>query len=386
MNYRCVTCGDTMSFDPGLMLCRRCGNGGRLPGPGDPIRGCLEAVYTAAELEEMGPPYLPIDSRWFPPIPVGDTPLFRPERLALELGFPGLLLKDDTRNPTGSLKDRASVLVAAQAKVLGIREVVAASTGNAGSSIAGIGAAAGLDVVLFIPASAPPGKLVQSRQYGAAVNEVDGTYDDAYERALDYAEERGALCRNTGLNPMTVEGKKTVAVEIVKQLGGAPDTVFVPVGDGAILAGVYRGFEDMVRLGSIRAVPKIYAVQARGSDAIARAMDTGFPVDPRETDTVADSLSVKVPRNGRMALAKLVEHAGSCVTVSDVEILRAQLLLSSRAGVFAEPSAAASLAGFIAVSETIDRESTVVLLITGTGLKDLDGARAGLELSGGIAR
>ncbi|MFW6293872.1 MAG: threonine synthase [Spirochaetota bacterium] len=387
--YRCGECGRRFEITPDLMLCPFCSTS-RLPG--QPLRGVLEVEMSGAlpaggmNSLAAGPhPWadlLPVEPEFFPPVPIESTPLWQPTRLRERLGYPHLYLKDDTRLPTGSLKDRASLLVAAFAKRHEIDTVVVASTGNAASSMAGIGAAAGLVVTVFVPAGAPRAKLVQSLQYGAQVELVDGTYDDAFEASLAFVRKHGGLCRNTGYNPMTIEGKKTVALEIVSGLGVAPDHVFVPAGDGVILGGVYKGFEDLARLGIIDAIPTVHAVQAEGSNAIARAFRcgadrVGFADDPshrRGVQTIADSISVSIPANGYGAVRKLRSHEGRCVEVSDEAILSAQHELAQLTGLFAEPAAAASYAGFLASRARVRSHESVVLLITGTGLKDVESA------------
>ena len=210
--------------------------------------------------------FLPVERQYFPAIPVGNTPLWHSapevpaENLLKKYGFPDLYLKDDGANPTGSLKDRASFLVAAFARKHGISEVVVASTGNAGSSMAGVGAAAGLKVKLFLPKTAPPAKMIQALQYGADLVLADNNYDQAFSLSLEYSNRHGGMNRNTAYNPMTIEGKKTVAFELFNQLKKAPDHVFVSVGDGVILSGVYKGFRDLLQLGRIEKIPVVYAV------------------------------------------------------------------------------------------------------------------------------
>jgi len=375
--YVCSECGHTFPIAPGIMVCEHCA---AYQQADRPLRGVLDVAFTGEVRGSWDPLHLLLVEReFFPGIPVGHTPLWdvgaivgRTRQSALT-EHPHLFIKDDTLNPTASLKDRASFLVAAFARKHGIQDVVVASTGNAASSMAGVGAAAGLRVTLFVPKSAPRAKLVQSLQYGARVIPVDGNYDRAYELSLEYSRRFGYLSRNTAYNPLTIEGKKTVALEIYQQLGCAPDYVFVPVGDGVILSGVYKGFCDLVRLGLISRVPTVYAVQAQGSDAIAQAFRRGGFL-PIHAHTVADSISVDVPRNGYHAVKQLLTYAGRCVTVSDEAILHAQHLLASSIGLFAEPSAAASLAGFLASQSDIPAEATVVLLVTGSGLKDIDSA------------
>ena len=166
---------------------------------------------------------------------------------------------------------------------------------------------------------------------------------------------------------------------------GAPDHVFVPAGDGVILAGVYRGFEHLLRLGRVRSMPTLWACQAEGSSALARAFassQSGNDAfgDPVPSNTLADSISVDVPRNGLHALAKLRQYGGRTVTVSDSEILAAQKKLSSATGLFAEPSSSAAFAGWLKARTSVPAEETCVLLITGSGLKDINAAARGLEL------
>ena len=262
-----------------------------------------------------------------------------------------------------------------------ISEVVVASTGNAGSSMAGVGAAAGLKVKLFLPKTAPPAKMIQALQYGADLVLADNNYDQAFSLSLEYSNRHGGMNRNTAYNPMTIEGKKTVAFELFNQLKKAPDHVFVSVGDGVILSGVYKGFRDLLQLGRIEKIPVIHAVQASGSDAICRAMESGSfdgqverPV--RAANTVADSISVDIPSNGHLALKNLKTFGGHCFTVTDEEILSAQKELSSSCGLFSEPAAATAYAGFLKQKAALDSSETCVVLLTGNGLKDINSATA----------
>jgi len=226
-------------IEPGRYLCDECGRKNK---PGIPLEGVLECAWEedggeALRIAEAGSVPLPIEKEFFPPLPVGDTPLWEPERLREALDAPNLYLKDDTCNPSGSYKDRASWLVAAFARKFGLKEIALASTGNAASSMACVGAAAGLKITVFLPVSAPAAKRVQVLQYGAELREVQGTYDQAFDESLAYSAATGVLSRNTAYNPLTIEGKKTASFEIVRDLGTAPDHVFVPTGDGVILAG-----------------------------------------------------------------------------------------------------------------------------------------------------
>ncbi len=376
-NYRCSTCGATSEIAPDLTVCPDCSQKQHAEQPLTGIlevelHGTLERPYTVFDL-------LPIESRYFPPIPVGNTPLWQPENLRRATGFKELYVKDDGSNPTASFKDRASYLVSAAAKKFNIEDITLASTGNAGSSMAGIGAAAGQRITLFLPKTAPSAKLVQALQYGARVFRVNGNYDMAYDLSRAFSEQKGGMNRNTAYNPLTIEGKKTVSLELFSQLGQPPDIVFVSVGDGCILSGVYKGFRDLVQLGMISSVPRIIGVQAETSDALYRAF-TGGTFENVPTSTVADSICVDVPRNGVHALSMLKKFNGEMMTVSDEEIIGAQSYLARSAGLFTEPAGAAAFAGFQKAAANLNPEAVVVVLTTGNGLKDTASAALGVEI------
>jgi len=375
--YLCSECDRRFAIEPQRLVCPDCSRAQR---PGEPLRGILEVELVGEAPADWDiASLLPVERQFFPPIPVGGTPLWGPERLRRELSFPGLYLKDDGLNPTCSLKDRASFLVSAFAAKFGIREIVLASTGNAGSSMAGVAAAAGQRVTLFLPRAAPQAKLVQALQYGARLFRVDGSYDDAYELSLAYTRAHGGLSRNTAYNPMTIEGKKSVSLEIFRQLRRMPDCVFVPVGDGCILSGVYKGLRDLCRLGLADRVPTIYAVQAEGSAALARAFESGA-FRREAAHTVADSIAVGVPRNGYHALRQLRAYGGRVVRVSDQAILAAQVRLSRSAGLFTEPAGAAAFAGFLETRPRLPADAVAVVLATGNGLKDIAAAGRGMAI------
>ncbi|HSL41381.1 MAG TPA: pyridoxal-phosphate dependent enzyme [Desulforhopalus sp.] len=374
-SYRCSICQRTFALEPQLTLCPDCQ---RDQVADQPLSGVLEVVM-ASPPKKPGEifSWLPVEREFFPAVPVGNTPLWQPANLRRRFGFAGLYLKDDGSNPTSSFKDRASFLVSAFAQKHRIGSIALASTGNAGSSMAGIGAAAGQSITLFLPKSAPAAKLIQALQYGAQVYRVDGTYDLAYDISLEYSRRRGGMNRNTAYNPMTIEGKKTVSLELFQQLGRAPDVVFVPVGDGCILAGVYKGFRDLQQFGLIAAVPRIIGVQAKTSAALYHALHAGsFVAAP--TSTIADSICVDVPRNGRLALALLQQYGGELITVEDAEIIAAQAELSASTGLFTEPAGAAAYAGFVQTAARLEADAVIVVLATGSGLKDSATAQRGV--------
>lgn len=390
--YRCSECGTTYKIEPERYLCDSCA---ALREKGKPLRGVLECVWDGEYSAGIDDIPLPVSESFLPAIPVGHTPLWEPLRLREEYGFKRLFLKDDSCEPTGSFKDRASWLVAGYALENGIKEIALASTGNAASSMAGIGAASGLKITVFLPKSAPVAKRVQVLQYGAKLIEVDGNYDMAFLKSQEYSRESGVLSRNTAYNPLTIEGKKTASFELVRDLAKArrieakrlghleelpkqdfvsPDHVFVPVGDGVIIAGLYKGFEDLIKLGRITKIPTIWACQAEGSSAIARALAKGSFGEAVRSSTIADSISVDVPSNGEYTLTKLKTFNGKAVVVTDQEIMDAQKELASVAGLFAEPSSSAAWAGFKKSAKGLNKEDRIVVMITGSGLKDVDGA------------
>jgi len=353
-----------------------------------PLRGVLEVHYDlkkplAGVKDRAGYEDLcPVESSYFPPIPVGNTPLFRAPNLEKVLGLDNIFLKNEGQNPSGSLKDRASFLVVAQANYLGEEEIVTASTGNAASALAAVCAAAAKKAVIYVPKSVPRGKLVQSLLYGADVRLVDGSYDDAFTLSLEHTQKHGGLNRNTAFNPFTIEGKKTVSFEIFDQLGSAPDYVVVPMGDGVIISSVYKGFFDLKQSNVIGKIPRLIGVQGGGSCAIHNFLKTGNYSHASDPKTIADSICVSRPSNAFMAKRVIEQSNGFSVLVSDQQILKYQKTLARTTGVFAEPAAAATIAGMAQCASRIAPESSCVALITGNGLKDIDAAITDLSFPG----
>ncbi|MDD4309788.1 MAG: threonine synthase [Candidatus Cloacimonetes bacterium] len=434
-SYRCTQCGKEFETDKLHYLCDDCS---RDYVPGMPLLGVLEAMFDYATIakawKEKPDPLLfsAVAPEFYPPLPVGATPFFKVERLSEclfgdwipacagmtngEKGMtnesspspqhsntpelqhsstptlqhsrtpapqhpltPNLWIKNEALNPSGSYKDRASQLVVADAVQKGIHEIVAASTGNAASSLACIAASVGKKAVIFAPESAPPAKLIQIQVHGAELHKVNGTYDDAFKAALNYSAMHECLCRNTGYHPLTVDGKKSAGLELFIQNDfTVPDWIVIPVGDGVIITGIYKAFVDLQRAGIISELPKLLCVQAESSDAITSYWESGKYCDAANPATIADSISVKTPALAHWAVEAIHKTKGKAIRVSDTEIQQAQLNLARLAGVFAEPSSAATLAGvekawqngWITKTAKSSPESRIVLLITGHGLKD----------------
>lgn len=334
-------------------------------------------------------PLLPVEpDAEVPPLQIGWTPLYATPRLAADLGLRHLWVKDDGRNPTASFKDRASVIAVVKGRERGAKIITTASTGNAAAALSGICASVGQPNVIFVPEKAPPAKIAQLLAYGSTVMLVRGTYDDAFELCLQAADAYGWYNRNTGFNPYMSEGKKTASLEICEQLGwDAPDRIFVSVGDGCIIGGLHKGLKDLMALGWIEKMPKLMGIQAAGSNYMAEAWENGEDVltkAPIKDHTVADSISAGLPRDRLKAMGAVKETGGAYITVTDEEILAAIPALARGSGVFAEPAGAAAYAGLVKAVEKgmVSPDERIVVLSTGSGLKDVAGAMKGVELAG----
>ena len=344
------------------------------------VRPSLEALHTAGHFAYL--PLLPVTEAGAAAfsLTVGGSRLVSSPHLAADLGLGQLYFKDDTGLPSASFKDRASSVLLAMAAERGVTAVSTASTGNAGCSMACLCADAGLEAIVFVPRTAPAAKVAQLLFYGARVVQVEGSYDDAFDLCWAISEKRGWLNRSTGWNPFTREGKKTVSFEIAHQLGWeVPDVVFVPVGDGNIISGTWKGFVELHRCGLVARTPKVVAVQSTLSNAISLAVGRvragAAPADaiqPVAATTRADSISVDLPRDGVAAVSAVVDSGGDAVEVTDEEIMAAVSRLAARTGLFAEPAGATSYAGMLKWLEgrTGAGHLSAVCLVTGSGLKD----------------
>jgi threonine synthase len=389
IGYKCSLCGQ--EYGPGEVEYTCPSDGGNL----DVI---LDYQHLSIELKPASFINQQEASLWryLPLLPVGEpggdgtplraagwTPVFAPARLAVSTGLKRLWIKDESRNPTASFKDRASALVVRRAQEIGAEVVVTASTGNAGAALAGMAAAVGQKAVIFAPKSAPPAKIAQLLVFGAQVLLVDGTYDDAFDLTIEASREFGWYCRNTGYNPFTAEGKKSAALEIWEWHKSSnldfdlhELNLFISVGDGNIISGIHKGFKDLVALGWLEKPPRIFGVQSYGSAAIANAFLAGNEqIVAVSADTLADSISVDLPRDGVRAVRAARQTGGSYVRVRDELILKAIASLGP-VGVFAEPAGATSFAGVMQALEDdlIDPGDPIMALNTGSGLKDVNAA------------
>ena len=386
--YRCSLC--QTDFDPVSIIytCPKCGGNLDVLLDYEKIKEKFRAEDLLSRSEDSLWKYLPL-------LPLSDpggfntpfrlsgwTPLYSPPILKKSLGLADLWIKDEGKNPTASFKDRASAIVVARAREINAEIVVTASTGNAGAALAGMSAAIGQKCIIFAPKTAPPAKVAQLLVYGAQVILVDGNYDSAFDLTIEAAKEFGWYCRNTGFNPFTAEGKKTAAFEIWEQVlvnlpaESKPLCVFVSVGDGNIISGIHKGFLDLQRLGWLKQMPRLFGIQAEKSAAIANAFfDKTETITPVAATTLADSISVDLPRDGVRAVRAARDTGGEYITVADEQIISSIGELG-KYGIFTEPAGATAFAGLrkALADNVIHGDDPILVINTGNGLKDIRAA------------
>lgn len=382
VGFECVECGHRHSTGEVDYVCIACGGNLDVRYDYDAVRAQLTRPRLADDRNFTMWRYhalLPIeDLSFIPPLTVGWTPIYDCSSLAKRYAVKQVLIKDDGRNPTASFKDRPSALCAAKAREAGARIITTASSGNAGSALAGMCASIGMESVIFVPAYAPPAKIAQLQIYGSTVVIVEGSYDQAYDLCIEASTRFGWYQRSTGYNPFTREGKKTAALEIGEQLNwNPPDKVFVPVGDGNIISGLWKGFNELQQLDLIERLPQMIGVQSETASAIVDAANGDGKMREAPAYTIADSINVGKPRDATMAIRAIRDSGGRGVKVSDEQIVAAIPGLARETGVFIEPAAAAAYAGFVKMCESgvIKSDERVLLMLTGNGLKDIDSAR-----------
>ena len=373
--YRCFTCDKTQAAEFDGFVCPSCGGNLDVENDRQSILGQIRQS--------------PFDTSRIP-LQIGNTPLYAAERLGRSVGLRNLYLKDDTVNPSASSKDRASAAAVLRALETGAGIVAVASTGNAGSSLACVAAAAGLQAVVLVPENAPTAKLTQALSFGATVLAVRGSYDDAFDLCLSASDQFGWFNRSTGFNPFTREGKKVCAWEIWASLDGrVPDRIIVPTGDGNILSGMWKGWRELKNVGLIDRLPKIDCAQSVNSDAISRTVRAlrnrtvididwaTVDVESVNADTIADSISVDRPRDGLAATRAVIESGGAAISVTDEDILAAIPEIARSTGVFPEPAAATPWAAVkrMAADGLLAPDETIVCLVSGSGLKDIPHAQ-----------
>jgi threonine synthase len=339
--FCCARCGAEVAADPRVW---RCSCGG-------PFELAAGQFYEPADPLRLGE---------------GHTPLVPAE-------FDGrrLLLKSDQLNPTGSYKDRGAGVMIAWLREWGVTSVAEDSSGNAGCAVAGYAAAAGMKVKIFTPASNSPGKSVQMRAYGAEVVPVPGPRMESFHALMREVEATDLVYASHNWNPLFIQGLETSAVEILEQLGRAPDWVFAPCGFGTIYLGLARGFLRMQEAGRIERAPRVVGIQAANCAPVFAAFEAGKDeAEPIESpgETAAEGIAASAPMRSAAVLEACRKTQGKILAVSEDEILKAHEDLS-RAGFYVEKTSAVVLAGFRQLSGEIEAGEAVVLFLTGHGLK-----------------
>jgi len=378
---RCIGCGKKFPENDIVYACPKCSN-------------LLEVVLP---LDEMDPKKLRkafnsrplsvwrykellprIGSRTPVSMNEGGTPLHRCSRLSEKIGAKNLYIKFDGMNPTGSFKDRGMTVGVTKAKDLKVKTVVCASTGNTSASLAAYSSLAGLKCIVMIPSGMIAlGKLSQAMMHGATVFAVKGNFDDALDLVMKSSRELGLYVLNS-VNPFRLEGQKTAAFEICDQLGCAPDSLVIPVGNGGNNAAYWKGFSEFKDLDLSRSSPRIYGIQAEGAAPIARAFAKKTnKIEPiRNPETIATAIKIGNPANWLKTMNAIRSSKGTSIAVPDEEIISAQKMVAQMEGLFVEPAAAASIAGLIRLLDTgeVDKREKIVCVATGHGLKDPDAA------------
>ena len=305
----------------------------------------------------------------------GGTTLHKAERLAKAVGLKELYLKDETRNPTHSYRDRAAALLTSNAIDHGYEALVSATNGNMGASLAAYSAKAGLICHVVVPKVVDVGKLAQMLAYDAVIEEFGDIVDDSIRKAAALAKETGWYQATAELNPLVVEAQKTVSYEIYEQFE-VPDWVLVPMGSGGTIYSLWKGFKELQQLGITKSLPKMVGVQTEGCAPIVNAFTKGGSESEKACNPYTRALAILVgdPLQSELAVKAINESEGLALTVSDSEILSAELQIAKLEGVFAEPASSATVAALkkLAEEDRISSDSSVACLITGSGLKATD--------------
>jgi threonine synthase len=386
LGLRCRACGAEQPIGP-QFVCPTCFGPLEVAYDRDAIRDQVSRATIEAR-----PPgiwryleLLPVDEVPARSLAVGGTPLVDARRLGAELGLDRLWLKDDTRNPTLSFKDRVVALGAARAVAFGFDTLACASTGNLAGATAAAAAALGLKAFVFVPADLEPAKVEHALAYGATVVPVAGTYDDVNRLSLEIADEEGWAFVNVNLRPFYSEGSKTLAFELAEGLGWRlPDVVVSPIASGSLFTKVAKGFDDLVAVGLVEPRPvRFIGAQPAGCAPVATAFAEGASeVRPvRAPDTIVRSLAIGSPADGRHALELARRTGGSIEAVADGSTAAAIRRLAATEGIFAETAGGVTI-GALAQARAaglIRADEEVVALVTGNGVKTPDARRHGLD-------
>lgn len=372
-HLECIECGAKYPADEVIYTCKKCD-------------GLLDVVYDYSKIhltrEDLKGPLsvwkykalLPV-SREPVSLKEGGTPIYHMKRIGEEIGLKEAYAKHEGMNPSGSFKDRGMTVGVSKALELGMKSVACASTGNTSASLAVYGARAGIPVIVLLPqGKVALGKVAQALMHGARVISVKGNFDDALRLVRELCVKNGIYLLNS-INPYRLEGQKTIGFEIVDYFGwDVPDRIILPVGNAGNITAIYKGLNEMKKLGIIDRIPKMTGIQAEGSAPIAKAIKSGAKTITVEDhpETVATAIRIGDPVNAVKALNAIRKSGGTAETVTDQEILSAQKMLAIKEGIGVEPASAASVAGLIKLRNmgVIEDDERVVCVVTGHLLKD----------------
>jgi threonine synthase len=387
IELRCSKCGSAFSQNDPIIVCVKCGNPLDIVYDYDEIRERMSrkeighrptSVWSYKEL-------LPtIKEERIVSMGEGGTPLTATERYGRSLRIPRLFVKLDYLNPSGSFKDRGTTVSVSKLRELKIASVIDDSSGNAASSLAAYCAKAGVRCRLYVPAHAPQEKLIQAEMYGAHMTRISGSRTDVAKAAQSAWKSTGTYYASHNLSPFFFEGMKTVAYEIAVDAGwDVPDHIVFPVGGGALIAGAWKGFEELRKMDWINRMPKLHCVQSESCKPIVDAFERGGHeiVPAAERETVAGGVRISNPVRGREVLEALRRTNGHAVSVADDAILREQLRIARDEGIFVEPTSCVALAGLqiLDAGGAFDKDEFVVVELTGCGLKDMNSASLSLS-------
>ncbi|MBS7649275.1 threonine synthase [Candidatus Bathyarchaeota archaeon] len=366
----CIRCGETVKTDVPEYKCRRCGGIGTLEYKIN--YETLKEVSFTGDFTFWRYKMLLPSVKNYVTMQEGGTPLYRAERLAKHLDLPNLYLKDETRNPTNSFRDRAAALIVSNMLDLGYTAAICASNGNMGASLAAYCAKYGIACHIIIPKHVDVGKIAQMIIFDAIIEEYGETVDEAIERAERMFDETGWYQATSALNPLVIEAQKTIAFEIAEQIG-VPDTIIVPMGSGGAIYSIWKGFKELNIMGKIDGFPRLVGVQSSGCSPIVDVY-LGKEETIENPMTRATSIFVLNPSKKDLAIKAMKESRGLAVKVSDQDILEAEQEIAKMEGLFAEPASSGTIAALkLLINESyIDKSERVVCLITGSGLKATD--------------
>ena len=376
---RCRECGREYAIAP-IYTCEWCFGPLETTYDYDAIRATITRESIAAgppSIWRYGP-LLPVEQPAGNALNAGWTPLIRAERLAAELGLGEVWIKDDTRNPTNSFKDRVVAVALGKALEFGFKTAACASTGNLANAVAAAAARTGLGSFVFVPSDLEAGKILTTAVYGGNVVAIDGNYDDVNRLCAELAAEYPWAFVNVNVRPFYAEGSKTLAYETAEQLGWeTPDHVVVPIASGSLLTKIHKGFQELYDVGLLDAEPavRVSGAQATGCSPVATAFIDGVDdVHPVRPSTIAKSLAIGNPAAGYYALDVIRKTGGGCGSVSDAEIVDGIRLLARTEGIFGETAAGVTIATLarLAAEGVVRRDERVVVYVTGHGLKTLD--------------